>query len=85
MKKQSSDEVPEYGSVRVHPTVSGYTAWAVKKLARKKRQSVGEVASYALERWVDDNAEYLSRFGISLENFELELDPRVVPIRPELG
>jgi hypothetical protein len=79
---QPSNDTAEYGSRRVQPTVAGYTAWALERLARKKRQSLGEVASYALDRWVDDNADFLGGFGISLENFELELDQRVVRMSP---
>jgi len=82
MTKQASKDAPEYGSVRVQSTVAGYTAWALERLARKKRQSLGEVGSYGLDRWVDDNAEFLGRFGISLDRFELELDERVVPMPP---
>ena len=75
-------KIAEYGSQRVSPTLSGYTLWAVQQLARRKRQSLAEAASYALERWVDENAEYLNRFDISLDGFEADVDNRVVPISP---
>jgi hypothetical protein len=76
-------EIAEYGSVRVQATVSGYTAWVFRRLARRQRLSIGEVAAYGLQRWVDDNAEFLARFGISLDAFESELDDRVVPMPPK--
>jgi hypothetical protein len=81
--KRSKEEFPEYGSARVQPTISGYTAWAIQRLARRRRQSPAEAAAYALSRWVDDNGEFLGRFGISLDAFESELDDRVVPMPPK--
>jgi hypothetical protein len=75
-------ETSEYGSHRVAPTLSGYTLWAIEQLARRKRESLAEAASYAIERWVDENADYLSRFDISLDRFDADLDNRVVPITP---
>lgn len=80
-KDSSPVEDKRPGSVRVQATVSGFTKWALEKLVSAKGQSIAEVGGYALERWVDDNLEFLSRFGITLSAYETELEGKVTPFR----
>jgi len=80
--KQLSSEVPEYGSLPVRTTVTGYKAWALMRLAQRNRQALTDVASYVLNRWVDENVDYLSQFGISQAAFDAEVENKVVSINP---
>ena len=59
-------------SMKLQTTLSGSTSWIVMKLAELKGKTQAEIASYLLERWIDDNHEYLSRHGISYEKFDAE-------------
>lgn len=53
-------------------TISGFNAWAFAELIRAKGQKPGDVARYIVERWFDDNAGYLSQFGITRQAFQRE-------------
>jgi hypothetical protein len=58
-------------SSKVQATLSGYTAWVVQRLTEAKRQTTADVVKYLLDRWVDDNDEFLERYGIRREEFAM--------------
>ena len=57
-------------------TLKGYTAWVMEKLTSQKRQTSADVASYILERWVDENAEFLEKRGITQGQFDIAEEER---------
>ena len=59
-------------SMKLQTTLTGSTAWFVAKLAELKGKTQAEIASYLLERWIDDNHEYLAKHGINYETFDTE-------------
>jgi hypothetical protein len=61
-------------SVKLQATLTGYTAWCLVKLAAQKGKTQAEIASYLMERWVDDNPKYLREYGLTRSAFELEED-----------
>jgi hypothetical protein len=66
---------------KMQATLKGYSSWVFERLILKKGQAPADVASYIVERWVDDNDEYLKKFGITRELFEIaesERERRVV-------
>ncbi|HEX7679009.1 MAG TPA: hypothetical protein VF713_12845 [Thermoanaerobaculia bacterium] len=62
--------------LKVQTTLRGYDAWVVENLMTLKGQTLADVTNYLFSRWIDDNAEYLQRFGLSLEKFKYEEDVR---------
>jgi hypothetical protein len=75
-------------TVKIQATVSGLPAWALERLAGAKGQSAAEIANYVINRWIDDNLDYLARFGIDLEEFgkaEAERTGRVIQLGESTG
>lgn len=59
-------------SLKLQATLTGYTAWCVTKLAAQKGKTQAEIASYIMERWLDDNGKYLRDHGLTPAAFDLE-------------
>ena len=60
-------------SLKVQSTLTGYFAWVVERLVAERRQTNAEVTKYIVERWIEDNEEFLSRYNVTradLEAFE---------------
>jgi len=55
--------------LKLQTTVRGYSAWVIDQLMIQKGETLADVAKYVLDRWVDDNAEFLDQFAISRQNF----------------
>ena len=63
-------------TIKVQTTVKGYTAWVLQRLMDIKREPLSDVAAYVFTRWIDDNAEFLARYGLTAENFRNEEEAR---------
>jgi len=62
--------------LKVQTTLRGYDAWIVEKLMELKGQPLADIANYLFSRWVDENSEYLQRFGLSHERFNNDQEVR---------
>jgi hypothetical protein len=69
--------------LRVQTTVRGYSAWVLERLMQEKGELLADVTKYVLDRFVDQNAEFLAELGISREEFKREegAGAQVVPMR----
>ena len=56
-------------SFKVQSTLTGHPAWVVERLAAERRQTVAEVTKYIIERWIDDNEEFLTRYRVTRADF----------------
>jgi hypothetical protein len=66
------------GSTKLQTTLTGFTSWSIAKLAELKGKTQAEIASYLIERWIDENMEYLASRGITNEKFDVETRGGVV-------
>lgn len=55
--------------LKVQTTLRGYSAWVIQRLMTIKGESLADVTKYLFDRWIDDNAEFLERFGLTHEHF----------------
>ena len=56
--------------VKPQPTIRGYNAWVFEKLVERKALNPAEVASWIIDRWVDENKDFLEvTFGITRDEF----------------
>jgi hypothetical protein len=62
--------------LKVQTTLRGYDAWVVESLMTLKGQPLADITNYVFSRWIDDNAEFLERFGLSPDKFKNEEEAR---------
>ena len=60
------------GSSKLQTTLTGFSSWALLRLAERKGKTQAEIASYVIELWIDQNDAYLRGHGITYEDFDLE-------------
>lgn len=53
-------------------TLEGYADWVFRRLVEYRGERIGTVGTYIIQRWIDDNAEFLARFNITHDQWELE-------------
>ena len=57
-------------TIKPQPTLRGYSAWALERLVEARDISLAEGAAWILERWIDEQNDYLAtRYRISIETF----------------
>ena len=57
--------------IRPQPTIKGYSAWILGRLVAAKATTPAEVTAWVIDRWIDDNREFLAtEFGITREQFQ---------------
>jgi hypothetical protein len=57
-------------STKIHGTLDGYSGWVFDELLRVKGESIAGLAKYLVDRWVDDNRQWLSStFGLTPDAF----------------
>lgn len=62
---------PEGQKAKPQPTLHGYTAWIVNRLVKAKGIGEGPAAAWIIDRWVDENGEFLEKeFGLTRRAFE---------------
>jgi len=62
-------------TVKPQPTLRGFTAWALLRLVEARGVSLAEGAAWVLERWFDEQDEYLERkYGITIDEFKKDAD-----------
>jgi hypothetical protein len=62
--------------LKVQTTLRGYSAWVIHRLMTIKGESLADVSKYVLDRWIDDNAEFLQRFELTHNDFQLAEEGR---------
>jgi hypothetical protein len=77
MASEALKREPEKATVRLQATVTGWPAWAIEQLAIARGQSTAEVGSSIVSEWVDQNFDYLKKFGITFEEFRVAEAERV--------
>ncbi len=65
--------MPDLGDIttaKPQPTLKGYSAWVINRLIEAKAITSAEVTAWIIERWIDENAKFLSEeFGIARQEF----------------
>ena len=51
------------------PTLRGYPAWVLLEWSSRKGPTVSELAADLLNRWIEENQEYLASRGLGEEDF----------------
>jgi len=62
--------------LKVQTTLRGYDAWVVENLMTLRGQPLADITNYLFNRWIDDNAQYLEKYGLSLDKFNAEEEVR---------
>jgi hypothetical protein len=58
--------------VKLQTTVNGHTSWAIARLAKRKGKTNAEIASSLLDRFFEENSQYLRDNFITFEQYGLE-------------
>lgn len=58
--------------MKLQTTVNGHTSWAIARLARRKGKTNAEIASSLLDRFFEENPDYLRDNFITFEQYVLE-------------
>lgn len=61
-------------SKQVKGTLEGYALWALQRFMKCFGKKQGTAVTAIFDRWVEADAEYLERLGITLEQYWLELE-----------
>jgi len=70
--------MPKDANKKPQPTLEGYTLWAFARLVRAKGVGPGPTAGWIIDRWIDDNRDFLEqKFGISRHEYDRELEGTV--------
>jgi hypothetical protein len=59
------------GALKVQGTLRGYSAWVVEQLMFIKGESLSDITKLIFDRWIDDNAEYLQRFQLNHQLYQI--------------
>jgi hypothetical protein len=63
--------MPEKDIAKPQPTLTGYTAWAFRRLVAAQGEGEGPVAKWIIDRWVEDNRGLLAeKYDIKREQYE---------------
>ncbi|MEA2465362.1 MAG: hypothetical protein QOJ98_3109 [Acidobacteriota bacterium] len=62
--------------IKVQTTLKGYNAWVIQRLMELKREPMADITNYVFTRWIDDNPDFLARFGLTLEHFNNDEEAR---------
>jgi hypothetical protein len=69
-------EVPMAGALKVQGTLRGYSAWIVEQLKTIKGEPLSDITKQIIDRWVDDNPEFLRGLNLTHENYHLAEERR---------
>lgn len=61
-------------NTKVQSTLPDYYYWAVERLIGLRGNNHGDVGSYILKRWIDENEKELQKLGISAVAWKKEKD-----------
>lgn len=62
-----------HGPLKVQGTVTGFSAWAVRRFMAKERMSLAEATNQIVRSWLRWDREYLAeQYDISLDIFDKE-------------
>lgn len=65
-------------ALKVQTTLRGYRAWVIQRLMERNNEPLADTANYVIARWIDDNAAFLAKFGVTIERYQNEMDAEKV-------
>jgi hypothetical protein len=72
LDRNTPQDDAESAKARITVSLDGYHYWVFYELAKYRDQRPSSLANYIMQRWIDDNAEFLARFDITHERWEVE-------------